>query len=71
VVQVDKTVRLYQTSGIAQLTGRTTPAQALSVDVGDDDAQSRRSHSVRESWEDEGLLRDGMCFFFIHTLSCV
>lgn len=55
---IDKTVRLYKTSAIAQLTGRTTPAQALSVDAGEDDAQSRRSHSERESWEDEDLLRD-------------
>jgi hypothetical protein len=71
VVLPDKTVQLYKTSAIAQLTGRMTPSQVLSVGAGEDDVQSRRSHSERESWEDEGLLRDGLFLFFLHTLCSV
>jgi hypothetical protein len=55
-------VRLYKTSAIAQLTGRMTPSQVLSTDVGEDDLQLRRNHSERESWQDESLLRDGVFF---------
>jgi len=62
-VSTDRTVRLYKTSAIAQLTGRTTPAQLLSVDAGEDDTQSR-SHGKRESWEEE-VLRDGECSFSV------
>jgi hypothetical protein len=58
----DKTVQLYKSSAIAQRTGRTASALVLSMDAGEEDSQSRRSHSERESWEDDALIRDGKCF---------
>ncbi|KAF9468652.1 kinase-like domain-containing protein [Collybia nuda] len=54
---IDKTVRLYKTSALAQATGRLV-SHNLSPDVNEGDTESGRSQSERESWEDEVLLDD-------------
>jgi hypothetical protein len=58
VTPLDKTMQIYKASTLAQVTGRNTPARSLSADRMDD-AESRRSHSERQSWEDDDILRDG------------
>ncbi|KAF5382497.1 hypothetical protein D9615_003045 [Tricholomella constricta] len=53
---IDKTVRLYKSSAIAQSTGRSTTALVLSPDVDGEGKLPRKSNDVRESWEDDILL---------------
>ncbi|RDB19031.1 MAP/microtubule affinity-regulating kinase 4 [Hypsizygus marmoreus] len=51
---IDMTVQLYKSSGIAQVTGRSTPALTLTADIAGDE----KSISGGDSWEDDILLHN-------------
>lgn len=46
---IDKTVQLYKSSTLGQVTGRMTPARSLSID---------RILDEREPWEDEMIVKE-------------
>jgi hypothetical protein len=56
----DKGLQLYKTSNVSQL--GTLSGKDLS---GEELNETRREISVRQSWEDDSLIREGACSFYI------